>query len=161
MAQYGCRHRRHAEVAVGRDGAGRSRSRRAAAYPPSLNATFARELAAWALAHERGAAAAAAALGVAAASAGARAAEVGEKFPAELKPNVSEAMNDLIPLENASCATGIKVFQNTSDFKDFFNQAKLAQDADPGGGGEGLPSPPHSSSPPAPPTACQVNLHAC
>ena len=129
MAQYGCRHRRHAEVAVGRDGAGRSRSRRAAAYPPSLNATFARELAAWALAHERGAAAAAAALGVAAASAGAQAAEVGEKFPAELKPNVSEAMNDLIPLENASCATGIKVFQNTSDFKDFFNQAKLARES--------------------------------
>ena len=45
----------------------------------------------------------------------------------EMKPLVSEAMQDLCPLEKASHATGLPVLQGTSVFKDFFNQLQMAQ----------------------------------
>ena len=120
------RGRKHAEVAVGWDETRQSRSKRAAAYPPSLNATFARDLAAWADQQPE--------LGPSARYAVPESPEAGPaasrgsgKHPPEIKPLVSEAMNDLCPLENASNATGLPVLQGTSDFKDFFNQAQMAQ----------------------------------
>jgi hypothetical protein len=181
---YQCNHRArdgpaHMDMAVGWDEWWCSRSRRAAAYPPSLNASLARGFTEWhdgarstapsaswdpmdragpaGLANPAGVAlptgvadptgvagpaspavpageadpaSMADPTGLAGAAGGVPSAgrSFTGKHPPEVKPGVSDAMNDLSVLEYPARLVGKQVFQKTSDFANFFNQLALRQD---------------------------------
>ena len=169
---YQCHHRArdgpaHMDVAVGWDEWWQSRSRRAAAYPPSLNASLARGFTEW---HDGARRIAPQApwdpackpdpagsthpadrrdpTGVAGLSGKANPTGVADptgmagppgeipnpgrsfegKHPPEVKPGVSDALNDLSVLEYPAQLVGKQVYQKTSDFSNFFNQLALRQD---------------------------------